>query len=125
MAALSYLLWGDVDIIMNTKNLSGVDRGYVAYLVYMVHWLHTDIAQNQNQEAAGGPPSPPFAIMTATVSCLISTRYLWYGTGLGTRWIIMVIYVRAHIGEESKFEAAAETSWREREERWMMDRSID
>lgn len=44
-----------MDVIMNTKNLSGVDRGYVAFLIYRVHWLYicTDTSQNQNQEAVG------------------------------------------------------------------------
>ncbi|XP_044960403.1 F-box protein PP2-B11-like isoform X2 [Hordeum vulgare subsp. vulgare] len=54
VAVLSYLCWVDIDVILNTKNLSGVGRGYAAYLVYMVHWLHADTAQNQNQEDAGG-----------------------------------------------------------------------
>ncbi|KAF7098758.1 hypothetical protein CFC21_100473 [Triticum aestivum] len=53
VAVLSYLCWVDVDVTLNTKNLSGIDRGYAAYLVYRVHWLHADTAQNQNQENAG------------------------------------------------------------------------
>ena len=39
--------------ILNTKNLSGIGRGYAAYLVYRVHWLHADTAQSQNKEDLG------------------------------------------------------------------------
>ncbi|XP_073361592.1 F-box protein PP2-B11-like [Aegilops tauschii subsp. strangulata] len=53
VAVLSYLCWVDVDVILNTKNLSGIGRGYAAYLVYRVHWLHADTAQNQNKEDLG------------------------------------------------------------------------
>ncbi|KAM3298057.1 hypothetical protein ACQJBY_039825 [Aegilops geniculata] len=51
VAVLSYICWLDVNGILNTKNLSGVGRGYMAYLIYRVHQLHTDTAQNQDQEA--------------------------------------------------------------------------
>ncbi|KAF7104822.1 hypothetical protein CFC21_105691 [Triticum aestivum] len=57
VAVLSYLCWVDADVILNTKNLSGVGRGYAAYLIYRVHWLHADRAQNQNQEDAGSSSS--------------------------------------------------------------------
>ncbi|EMS52365.1 hypothetical protein TRIUR3_01651 [Triticum urartu] len=51
VAVLSYICWLDVNGILNTKNLSGIGRGYMAYLIYRVHQLHTDTAQNQDQEA--------------------------------------------------------------------------
>ena len=51
MAVLSYICWLDVNGILNTKNLSGIGRGYMAYLIYRVHQLHTDTAQNKDQEA--------------------------------------------------------------------------
>ncbi|KAF7098770.1 hypothetical protein CFC21_100484 [Triticum aestivum] len=52
VAVLSHLCWLDVYGILNTKNLSGVGRGYAAYLVYRVHWLQApNTAQKQSENA--------------------------------------------------------------------------
>ncbi|VAI93521.1 unnamed protein product [Triticum turgidum subsp. durum] len=106
VAVLSYLCWVDADVILNTKNLSGVGRGYAAYLIYRVHWLHADRAQNQNQEDRGweldGSPSSSSSMSADTMEKNRSQKQRLTPDGVGMRsdgqWIEQEINIE--LGEQ-------------------------